>query len=346
MLALGGCGITPPVTTAFVDYAGHDDVAALRLGGMTVVERRVREAALAGATRAVVRLAAAARPTLPALAIAVEFVDAETPAPADATVVPGHVIADVAIVDRASRRRAERALLERCRRPYDGLGDTYVIRPVSLRLTPYLARLGATPNQVTVANALVGVAACVLIALGGRLLTALGGVAIFLQVVLDSCDGELARIRYLYSNFGRALDNVTDDLIDLGMTLAMGWALGGPWWPLAIAAAVARATCAAMIFRAVARIGKAGDVMAFRWFFDRADAALDERFAHKLTPLAVVRSFGRRDAYVCVWAVGALAGFLYPGLGLALIVGFGYFGLSLVHRVMRARTPIAERAGM
>ena len=70
MLALGGCGITPPVTTAFVDYAGHDDVAALRLGGMTVVERRVREAALAGATRAVVRLAAAARPTLPALAIA------------------------------------------------------------------------------------------------------------------------------------------------------------------------------------------------------------------------------------------------------------------------------------
>jgi hypothetical protein len=233
LLALGGCGITPPVTTAFVDYAGHDDVAALRLGGMTVVERRVREAALAGATRAVVRLAAAARPTLPALAIAVEFVDAETPAPADATVVPGHVIADVAIVDRASRRRAERALLERCRRPYDGLGDTYVIRPVSLRLTPYLARLGATPNQVTVANALVGVAACVLIALGGRrLLTALGGVAIFLQVVLDSCDGELARIRYLYSNFGRALDNVTDDLIDLGMTWP--WAgrsadRGGRW---------------------------------------------------------------------------------------------------------------------
>ena len=33
----------------------------------------------------------------------------------------------------------------------------------------------------------------------------------------------------------------------VGMTLALGWAVGGWWWPVAIASAVARASCAAMI---------------------------------------------------------------------------------------------------
>ena len=139
---------------------------------------------------------------------------------------------------------------------------------------------------------------------------------------------------------------MSDDVIDIGMTLALGWTVGGWWWPVACAAAVARASCAAMIFRAVARIGKAGDVLAFRWFFDTADSALDERFEHKLTPLAVVRSLGRRDVYTLVWAVGGLTAVLVPGLVLGLIVAFGYFGLSVVHRVVRARTPADRRAGM
>lgn len=339
------------MSTVFVDYAGREAVAAMRLGGMSIVERVLREAAQAGATRARVRLAAAARPALPLLALAVEFTDGD--APADARPVAGDVIAGVTVADARSRRRAERALLQACRRSYDGLGDTYVIRPVSLRLTPWFARAGLTPNQITVANTVVGALACALFAWGGsretgggRAALAVGGAAIFLQVVLDSCDGELARVRHLYSSFGRMLDNVSDDVIDIGMTLALGWAVGGWWWPVAIASAVARASCAAMIFRAVARIGKAGDVLAFRWFFDRAEADLADRFEHKLTPLAVLRSFGRRDVYTLVWAVCGVTAVLLPGLILGLIVAFGYFGLSVVHRVVRARTPAAERAGM
>ncbi|MBK9032839.1 MAG: CDP-alcohol phosphatidyltransferase family protein [Myxococcales bacterium] len=331
------------MTTVFVDYAGRDQIAAMRVGGMSILERVVRVAALAGATRARVRLRADARPPLPPLAIEVEYVDAPD---RTAAIVPGDVVAGVEVVDGRSRRRAERALLQSCRRPYDGLGDTYVIRPVSLRLTPLLARLGATPNQVTVANTVWGALACALVVIGGRGPIAAGGVAIFLQAVFDSCDGELARIRYLYSNFGRMLDNASDDVIDIGMTLALGWALGGWWWPVAVVAGVARASCALMIFRAVARMGKPGDVLAFRWFFDRAESELTDRFEHKLTPLAVVRSLGRRDAYVLVWTASCLAGVLEPGLVLGLIVAFGYFGLSLVHRVVRARTPAAERVGM
>lgn len=335
--------MTAPV---FVDYADRGAIAGLRLGGMTIVERIVRDAAVAGAPAATVRLAAADRPSLPSLPIAVTWLPVDAPPPPDAVAVPGDVIAGVQIVDRKSRKAAERALMQQCRRSYDGLGDTYVIRPVSLRITPHLAALGATPNQVTWANAVVGLAACALVAAGPRWAQVAGGLAIFLQVVLDSCDGELARIRHRYSAFGRGLDNVTDDLIDLGMTVGFGLALGGAWLWLAIGGAVARASCAAMIFRAVARIGRPGDVMAFRWFFDRADAALAERFEHKLTPMAVVRSLGRRDAYVIVWAIACLAGVLEPALVLALIVAYGYFGLSLAHRVARARRPVEDRAGM
>ncbi|MEZ4402808.1 MAG: CDP-alcohol phosphatidyltransferase family protein [Kofleriaceae bacterium] len=211
---------------------------------------------------------------------------------------------------------------------------------------PWLARWGLTPNQVTVANAVLGLAAAALVATGSRGAVAAGGLAIFASVVLDSCDGELARIRHLYSAFGRTLDNVSDDVIDIAMTVALAVALGGWWVPVALVAAAARASCAAMIFRAVARAGKPGDVLAFRWFFDRADSELTERFARRVTPLALVRALGRRDAYVLVWTLACLTGVLAPGLIVGLAVAYGYFGLSLAHRVVRARRAPADRAGM
>jgi phosphatidylglycerophosphate synthase len=323
--------------TITLDYAAAAAVASMKVGGMTVVERVLREAAATGVTAAVVRLDASHRPRLPALPIAVEWLDAAAPLASAAELRPGTVIAGVTISDRRTRHRAERALLETCRRSYDGIGDRYVIRPVSLRLTPHLARVGATPNQVTIANTVLGVIACTVVASGSRRGLAAGGVAIWLQVVLDSCDGELARIRYLYSAFGRTLDNVSDDVIDNGFVAALGFAIGGAWWPIALAAVLARASCAIMIFRAVARIGRPGDVMAFRWFFDRPSDELAQRFERTITPLAVVRALGRRDLYVLVWASACIAQVPVVGLVLGLAVGFGYFGLSMVHRIARAR---------
>jgi hypothetical protein len=70
--------VTAPV---FVDYADRGAIAGLRLGGMSIVERIVRDAAVAGAPAATVRLAAADRPSLPSLPIAVTWLPVDAPPP-------------------------------------------------------------------------------------------------------------------------------------------------------------------------------------------------------------------------------------------------------------------------
>lgn len=311
--------------------------AALRVCGMPAVERVVRDAVRGGASRVVVRGDAAALPALPALPATVEVAPAGAPAPDGATVVPGDVIAGVRVHDAASRRAAERALLQTCRRPYDGIGDKYVIRAFSLRATGVLAKLGVTPNQVTFANIGVGLAACVLAMRGGTTDFLLAGVLMFLQVVLDSSDGELARIRYMHSRFGMFLDNGSDDVIDNLFIAALGIGIGGPWLVVGVVAASLRMCVALGIYVAVARMGKPGDVLAFRWWFDKADDQLVERFEHKLTPLAVVRSLGRRDAYCLVWTATCVTGVPGVGLGLGVAVATSYVVLAIGHLAAKRR---------
>ncbi|MGE0550688.1 MAG: CDP-alcohol phosphatidyltransferase family protein [Kofleriaceae bacterium] len=303
---------------------------------MTVLERVLREAARSGVTRAVVTGDAAQLPQLPRLPIHVEVASPDAPPPVQAQSLAGDQIAGVQIVDEATRREASRALLQTCRRPYDGVGDRYVIRSFSLRLTGVLARLGATPNQVTCANVAVGLTACVLAHYGTRSSLLLAGICMFLQVVLDSSDGELARIRFMSSKFGMWLDNVSDDIIDNLFIAMLGVGLGGTWAPVAIAAAIGRGLCAVMIYWDRARAGKSGDVMSFAWWFDKPDEDLAFRYetaAPKPSLLSIVRGLGRRDLYVLVWAASCISGLPVVGAGLGIVLGVVYFALAVAHMI-------------
>jgi phosphatidylglycerophosphate synthase len=321
-------------SSVYLDYRGRDGVPAMVVGGMTVVERALREAARAGADKAIVH---GAIPALPPLGIAVEVrAESEEP-PADATPIDAATIAGVPISDEVSRRRASRALWRSCRRPYDGLGDKYVIRGISTRLSRMLCRIGATPNQVTVANIVIGLAACVIVAFGTQTALIAAGALMFAQVVLDSCDGELARIRFMHSRLGMILDNGSDDLIDNLFVAMLALGIGGVWAPIGIAAACARACSALMIHIDVARRGKAGDILAFKWFFDTEGEQLSDRFETKGSVAGTVRAFGRRDLYVLVWAATCIAGVPLIGLVLSIALSTVYFCLAIAHLVVMRR---------
>src|SRR5213075_525221 len=127
-------------------------------------------------------------------------------------------------------------------------------------------------------------------AIGTRTAFVAAGALIFVQVVLDSCDGELARIRFMHSRLGMILDNGSDDVIDNLFVAMLGIGLGGIWVPIGVGAAIGRGLSALMIHVDVARRGKVGDVLAFKWFFDAEDEALQERFETKGSVLGVVRA--------------------------------------------------------
>ena len=309
---------------------------AMRLCGMSLLERHVREARAAGAARVLVRasaaqLAAAGRRGLPIdlAALGAEPLAPGAPLPPGARVVRGDELLGVQVVDARSRRRAEWALLQTCRRPYDGPGDRFFIRTFSLRITRLLARTPVTPTQVTYLNAAVGVVACVLVALGGAWLAA-GGAGLIASVILDSVDGELARVRHKTSRHGMIVDNVSDDLVDNGFVLGLGLGIGGPWAVLGAAAACGRWLVAARTYLEVARAGRPGDVMAFRWWFERGEATT-EVYADMRSPLTWARSIGRRDTYCLVLGGLCIAGLGLPALLLGAGICAGYTALLVLH---------------
>jgi phosphatidylglycerophosphate synthase len=305
--------------------------------GLAVVERRVREAVATGAA-VFVRADDATAERLDALPSDMPFgrLPIDAPLPSDAAIWPGDEILGVRVIDRASRRRAERALLATCRRPYDGPGDKYLVRNVSIHITRVLARTEISPTQVTLISALFGLLACGLVAQGDRASLAAGGAAFLFGCVLDSVDGEVARLRYKASWRGMVTDNVSDDVLDNLFVLALGIGVGGVGVWIGALAAGGRFLVALEIYREVARAGAPGDVIAFRWWYD-GDGTTTERYGDHRSPLTLLRSIGRRDTYCLLYGALCLAGLGWPCLLLGAGIGASYIVLMAIHIAASSR---------
>ncbi len=304
-------------TVAFLETTGDRHTAVV--AGLTALERRIRECAKAGATRVIVAAdpVEIARP----LPITVEYVTRGTAAPEGARRERADIIAGVELVDDAARKRAEWALIRRMNKSHEGPVDALINWRFSMRITRVLARrsLGVTPNHVTMVSIVVGLIACWLASRGSWGALAVGGVLLEVQSILDSVDGELARLRYQYSKLGQWLDNLSDDLVDNLFILAAGYALGGVWWWLGVAAAGGRWFVALSTYLWVFVTTGTGDVFSFRWWFEGKDSSVDE--AYKPTSVKTwLRSFGRRDTYVFVWMIVCLCGFPHWVIAHGLVI--------------------------
>jgi phosphatidylglycerophosphate synthase len=244
------------------------------------------------------------------LPVAVEFVPAGSPAPEGARRERADVIAGIELVDEAARRRAEWALIRRMNKSFEGPVDALINWRFSMRITRVLARrsLAVTPNHVTITAIGVGLAAALVASRAGYAMFALAGVMLEVNSILDSCDGELARLRYQYSKLGQWLDNLSDDIVDNLFIIAVGAGLGGVWQWLGLAAAGGRVVVALTTYLDVYRRTGTGDVFAFRWWFETDKATADDVY-DPTSPVTWLRSFGRRDTYVFVWMVVLLCGF-------------------------------------
>lgn len=310
---------------------------ALKLGGLTAIERRVREVARQGATRAIVAGAPVAFPR--ELPIPVEFVGAGAAPPEGARRERADVIAGVELVDEAARRAAEWKLIRGLSKGYEGPVDALINWRLSMRITRALARrsLAITPNQVTVFAILVGLAAALVASRGGYAALALAGVLFQMNAIFDCVDGELARLRFQYSKLGQWLDNLSDEVVDNAFVVAVAWSLGGIWLPIALGAAGGRLVNAIVVYTDVYRRTGTGDVFAFRWWFEKASASTVEIY----DPTSIVtwlRSLGRRDTYVFLWAVACVVGLPYWVVGHAAGIAAIYVVLlSLQYTVFRNR---------
>ena len=315
-------------TVAFLETTGdrHTHVIA----GLTALERRVREVAKAGATRAVI---AAAPVTIDrALPIPVEFVPPGSAAPEGARRERADVIAGVELVDEAARRQAEWALIRRMNKSYEGPVDALINWRFSMRITRVLARrsLAVTPNHVTIVAILVGLCASLLASRGQYSTFALAGVLLELNSILDSVDGELARLRYQFSKLGQWLDNLSDDIVDNLFLVAVGYGIGGVWQWLGIAAAAGRVTVSLVTYASVFTRTGTGDIFSFRWWFEYGEKTVDDLY--KPTSLSTwLRSFGRRDTFVFAWMIACVCGLPHWVIGHGLVIAAVNFSILVLH---------------
>lgn len=98
-----------------------------------------------------------------------------------------------------------------------------LVRHLSGRVTPVLANLPITANQITTAALVCGLVGAWLMT--RQIQSAAVGGAVFLIVyyVLDNCDGEIARLKGESSEFGRKFDTFVDWVVHAAFFAALGW---------------------------------------------------------------------------------------------------------------------------
>jgi len=103
--------------------------------------------------------------------------------------------------------------------------DRYIIRKISGFITGFLIRTPITPNQVTIISLILGIISGVFFSIGEYTYTITAGLLYFLSTVFDQCDGEVARLKQMETEFGRKLDILVDAIanavIVVGITIAV-----------------------------------------------------------------------------------------------------------------------------
>ena len=131
-------------------------------------------------------------------------------------------------------RLAEQSLfqsLQTLKGGLDGFIDRYVNRKLSGVLTRFFLKAGLSPNVITIVSMVIGLIAAGFFATGSYELGIIGALLFQLSVIIDCCDGEVARLTFAESRFGQELDIWADNVVHMAIFsgIACGAYLHGPW---------------------------------------------------------------------------------------------------------------------
>ena len=150
---------------------------------------------------------------------------------------PGDPAGRFAIAGADGPRAAEHWLLRSLIKETEGFMSRHVERRVSLALTRRLVGTGITPNAMTLVSLAVGLIGAPFFLSVHPSLQVVGGLLFLIHSILDGCDGELARLKFLESPAGARLDFWGDNLVHVAVFTCMGvgWSLAtDALWPLGL----------------------------------------------------------------------------------------------------------------
>ena len=134
--------------------------------------------------------------------------------------------------------------------------DLIFYRPIGYAWATLCAKLGITPNAITIASIFIGVAAGIMFYFDNMMYNIIGMLLLVWANSFDSADGQLARMTHQYSRLGRILDGLSGDFWFVAIYFAIcfrvsetsaffmehKWAI----WAIAVCAGICHAKQAAM----------------------------------------------------------------------------------------------------
>lgn len=125
---------------------------------------------------------------------------------------------------------AEDEFLRRTGKPQDGVVSRFINRPLTRPITRRLLHTNITPTGWTLFIFVLPVLAADFLWQGGYFSILLGTLIYQLYSMLDGCDGEIARAKFLESERGGRIDDVCDIVGALLFVIALGAGLGGAYF--------------------------------------------------------------------------------------------------------------------
>ncbi len=119
----------------------------------------------------------------------------------------------------------ETELLRGLAKPQDGLVSRWLNRPLSRAVTRYLLQSSISPGAWTIAILILPVIGFFVLLDGRYLSIVVGCILLQLFSVLDGCDGEMARAKYLETPNGALLDHFCDQIGNVLFLLGLGLGL-------------------------------------------------------------------------------------------------------------------------
>jgi phosphatidylglycerophosphate synthase len=204
----------------------------------------------------------------------------------------------------ADVKTAEKWLLRSLIKMNEGFMSRHFERRLSLALTRRLVRTPVTPNMITLFSVAIGLLGAPFFLSPSPGFQLVGALLFLTHSILDGCDGEIARLKFLESRAGATLDFWGDNLVHQAIfaCMAIGWSLSTQaLWPLVLGVLAVAGTLGAA--RLASRRFIAGEALSGA---DRTMARLIEAFSHRdfIYLILILSAFGHAQWFIALAAAG------------------------------------------
>ena len=118
---------------------------------------------------------------------------------------------------------AEKKLLASLVKAKDGIVSKRFNRKISTFITRFLVKTPITPNIISFSILGLAILTFLLLAKGTYPWIFLGGLLIQFMSIVDGCDGEVARLKFMHSKWGTWLDPILDRYVDIAVIVGLSY---------------------------------------------------------------------------------------------------------------------------